>query len=102
MEPNNQGTHSTKTQYCTLTMRYKFLSSNMNIKVEFGQNENLLKLYGAEIIKKTAQVTDIDNQVDGLNYMAYLGWEVVHLAPFETDSDGGTYQSYKYLMKRSY
>jgi hypothetical protein len=43
-----------------------------------------------EIIKKTAQVADIVNQVDALNYMAYLGWEVVHLAPFETDSDGGT------------
>jgi hypothetical protein len=46
MEQNNQDTHIAKTQYCTLTMRYKFLSSSMNIKVEFGQNESLLKLYG--------------------------------------------------------
>jgi hypothetical protein len=83
-------------------MRYKFLSSEMNIKLDFGENESLLKQFGTDIIQQTEKVMTVTNQVDALNYMAYLGWEVVNLAPFETDGDGGTLQTYKYLMKRSF
>lgn len=89
-------------QYCMLTVKGKFLSSEKSVDVDFGENEELMKLYDKEHMTKTLKVKNVVTLVDALNYMAYTGWEIVHMIPFETNMDGGTYESYRYIMKRSF
>ena len=89
-------------QYCMLNITGKFMSSRKDIDVDFGIDENSIFKSNDDIIQQTAKVNGKDTLIDGLNYMASIGWEVVHLTPFETDTDGGTFENYRYLMKRTF
>jgi hypothetical protein len=85
-----------------LIIKGKFLSNEKNIDVNFGENASLLKLYEDGIIEKTLKVKQLTTLIDALNFITYTGWEIVHLIPFSTNLDGGTYETYRYLMKRNY
>jgi hypothetical protein len=88
-------------QYCMLICRSKFISNDKKVWVDFGENESLLKRFDQNVMQETRKVSTVDNIVDALNYMSYLGWEMVHITPFITDTDGGTYDTFRYLMKRA-
>jgi hypothetical protein len=92
---------ATSTQYCMLVIKNTFLSSDKDIYVDFGRQNSSLISGNSQVINDAVQVKQFVTIIDGLNYMASLGWEVVHLTPFETDTDGGTYDTYRYLLKRS-
>jgi hypothetical protein len=70
-----------------------------NIYVDFGRQNSSLISGNGQVINDAVQVKQFVTLIDGLNYMASLGWEVVHLTPFETDTDGGTYDTYRHKSK---
>lgn len=83
-----------------LVCRTKLFSNDKKIYVDFGENENLLQGFDQNLLQQTAKVSSLHNNIDALNYMASLGWQVVHITPFVTDGDGGTFDTFRYLMKR--
>jgi hypothetical protein len=101
MEPNTSLQNHPALQYCMLIIEGRFLSSKKKVYVDFGdQNDEIIPSNYA-VITEAAKVRDFITIIDALNYMASIGWEVVHLTPFETDQDGGTFENFRYLMKRS-
>lgn len=89
----------TPVQYCMLKVSGKFLSTKLEIEVDFGkENESIVK-NNATLIAHTQKVSNYTTLIDSLNYMSSLGWEVVHVHYRELS--GTTYNNPQYLMKRS-
>jgi len=91
------------TRYCVIIIEGKFLSDQKKITIHFGGNEDLINSYDQEVVNATMQIKEIEihSVVDALNYMADKGWEIEHFIPFPTNTDGGNYETYRYLLKRT-
>lgn len=88
-------------QYCLLIVGAKLLSSKKEVIVDFGeQNSSIIKT-NELIIEKTAKVQNFYTVVDALNYMASIGWRVVHIMPFSAMHDGATTGPLRYLMEHT-
>ncbi len=72
-------------------------SSKLNFEVNLGQDADADTTYSA-INLKTKQVSEFNNQVDALNYLSALGWEIVNITYQEFS--GTTYNNPEYLLKR--
>ncbi|MBS7563338.1 hypothetical protein KHS38_02890 [Mucilaginibacter sp. Bleaf8] len=94
---NNAG--YTPVQYCILKVSGKFLSTKLEIEVDFGKENASIINDNEALVAHTQKVSSYYTIVDALNYMSSLGWEVVHVHHREVS--GTTYNNPEYLMKRS-
>jgi len=88
-------------QYCILTIGSKLLSSKKEILVDFGQQNSSIITANELVIEETAKVKGFYALVDALNYMASIGWKVVHIMPYTATHDGVTTGPLRYLMERT-
>ncbi len=84
-------------QFCIVKTISKVFSSKLTFEVDLGQHADDNTTYSA-INNKTRQVCEINNQVDALNYLSALGWELVNVNYREFS--GTTHNSPEYLLKR--
>jgi hypothetical protein len=95
-----QSTSSLGSQYCMLIISNRMLSSKKDIDLDFGAQNSTIVKSNESVIQETLKVRDFYTVIDALNYMASIGWQIEHLTPFDTYSEGGTKGTYRYLMKR--
>ncbi|WP_342648303.1 hypothetical protein [Mucilaginibacter sp. CSA2-8R] len=72
-------------------------SSKLAFEVDLGQDADANTTYSA-INNKTRKVSEFNNQVDALNYLSALGWELVNVNYREFS--GTTHNSPEYLLRR--
>lgn len=62
--------------YCELVGTGKFMSTKVNVQVDFGQATSIWK--GVDYLKdKDGKKISFNSMVDAMNYMGYQGWEFV-------------------------
>jgi N-dimethylarginine dimethylaminohydrolase len=84
-------------QFCIVKTVSKMFSSKLTFEVDLGQDADANTTYSA-INHKTKKVSEFNNQVDALNYLSALGWEIVNISYQELS--GTTYNNPEYLLKR--
>ncbi len=84
-------------QFCIVRTISKVFSSKLTFEVDLGHQADDNTTYNG-INNKTRQVCEINNQVDALNYLSALGWELVNVNYREFS--GTTHNSPEYLLKR--
>ncbi|WP_345951831.1 hypothetical protein ABDD95_10420 [Mucilaginibacter sp. PAMB04274] len=85
-------------QYCILKVNTKLFSSRIEFELDLGEDSATLATYNEAINQKTQQVQKYSHLVDGLNYLATLGWEIVNV--YYREFSGTTYNNPQYLLKR--
>jgi hypothetical protein len=81
--------------YCELVGTGKFLSSKVNVKVDFGQKTSFFK--GVQYLKdEKGKLIEFNSMVDAMNYFGAQGWEFIQ-AYVVTDSSQNTYH---WLLKK--
>jgi hypothetical protein len=85
-------------QFSILKVHNKLFSSKVELEIDFGTDDNLLRSYNQSVISDSQQVVNYKHLVDALNYLAKLGWEVVSVHYREVS--GSTDNSPQYLLKR--
>jgi hypothetical protein len=86
-----------KEQYCMVTEVPKIFGKSVNISVDFGQQKKTLGL--GRLTDEEGKVKSFNSIVDGLNYMASQGWELVN--SYVVKSSPETYEAH-YMMKRKF
>jgi len=88
-------------QYCMLVISEKSFNRGKRVEVDFGESDILLNKFSDSAMQTTLKVGETTTIIDALNYMTIIGWELVHLMPFSTNTEGGNFEIYRYLMKRA-
>lgn len=65
-------------QYCMILATSKFLSSKVNITVDFGQETKLFSFKDNRLKDDEGKIIAFNSVIDALNYMATQGWLFVN------------------------
>lgn len=60
--------------YCEIVGTGRFLSSKVNIEVDFGQYTNYFDATGRYLVDENGKRIKFNSMVDAMNYMGNLGW----------------------------
>lgn len=84
-----------KEEYCMVLASSKFMSTKVNIDVDFGQAWSFWKDKRG-LKDANGKKMEFNSVVDALNYMSSLGWEFVNAYAISVNSQN----VYHYVMKR--
>lgn len=86
----------TKEIYCQIVGTSKFMSTKMNIAVDYGEERKFFQ--GANFIKneETGKIQSFNSMVDALNYMGDQGWIFVTAYVLSVSNQN----VYHYLLKK--
>jgi hypothetical protein len=82
-------------KYCLLLGRGKFLSNDVDISIDYGQDSSLFE--DTRIRDKKGKKITFNSIIDALNYMESLGWEFVNAYVITVNNQN----VYHYLLKAS-
>jgi hypothetical protein len=85
---------STSWAYAELLGYKKFLSTKVNVEIDYGQASNIFQ--NDMMVDETGKAITFNSMVDAMNYMGKLDWEFVQ-AYIVTE---GNQNVYHWLMKR--
>lgn len=81
------------TKYCLLLATGKFLSNEVDIRIDYGQDSSLFE--DTRIRDKNGKTIIFNSVMDALNYMESIGWEYVNAYAITV----GNQNVYHYLLK---
>ena len=81
------------TKYCLLLATGKFLSNEVDIRIDYGQDSSFFE--DTRIRDKNGKTIFFNSVMDALNYMESIGWEYVNAYAVTV----GTQNVYHYLLK---
>ena len=91
--------------YCELVGSHKFLSTKMNVKIDFGQER---KFFGDNrLTDKNGNVIEFNSMIDAMNYMAGLGWKfeqayvVANVSSSKTDPAVSTLNTVHWILSKT-
>jgi hypothetical protein len=90
-EPRDSLNYPTK--FCLLMATGKFLSKEVDISIDYGQDSSLFE--DTRIRDKNGKIINFNSVIDALNYMESLGWEFVNAYAITV----GNQNVYHYLLK---
>lgn len=62
--------------YCELLGQSRFMSTKVNVSVDFGQETSFWKQYSDQfLVDENGEKIKFNSMVDAMNYMGRLGWE---------------------------
>ena len=64
----------TKTYYCELLGKSKFLSNKVNVTVDFGQEK---QGWHGRLVDSDGKAINFNTMVDAMNYLGQFGWKFV-------------------------
>jgi len=82
--------------YCLLVGTQKFLSTQVTVSVDYGQQTNFWKQNDNRIKDETGSVQSFNSMMDALNYMGSQGWEFEQAYAITM----GQQNVYHYLLKK--
>ncbi len=85
-----------KYMYCEIVGKAKFLSSKIDVEIDYGQQKRWLTDH--RLADEDGKTVSFVNMIDALNYMGERGWKFVHA--YET-KDGETIIKH-YVLERLY
>lgn len=81
--------------YCELVGTGKFMSTKVNVQVDFGQSTSIWK--GVDYLKDAdGKKISFNSMVDAMNYMGKEGWEFVQAYVISTNNQN----VYHWLLKK--
>ena len=90
-EPRDSLNYPTK--YCLLLASGKFLSNEVDIRIDYGQDSSFFE--DTRIRDKNGKAIIFNSVMDALNYMESIGWEYVNAYAITV----GNQNVYHYLLK---
>ena len=82
-----------KTKYCLLLATGKFLSNDVDISIDYGQDSSIFE--DTRIRDKNGKIIHFNSVIDALNYMESIGWEFVNAYAITV----GSQNVYHYLLR---
>lgn len=85
-------------EYCLILATSKFLSSQVTITIDFGQETGLLTQYKDRAVydEASGKLKSFNSVIDALNWMNSQGWEFINAYAITV----GNQNVYHYVMKR--
>ena len=83
-------------QYIRIVGTSKFLSTKVNVDIEFGQHDKFFAGRDTRIVDSSGKQVTFNSMVDALNFMAGLGYDFVQAYAFAV----GNQTVYHYLMQK--
>ncbi|WP_207420289.1 hypothetical protein [Desertivirga brevis] len=84
-------------EYCMVVATGKLLSTKVNIKMDYGQEQKLFSLQDQRLKDEAGKVIDFNSAIDALNFLGQKGWKLVN-AYHIVDPQGSN--SSHFVMKR--
>lgn len=69
-----EGTHRA---YCELLGYAKFMSSKINVNLDFGQKSSFWTGNKGTLVDESGKVLEFQSMVDAMNFMGKLGWKFI-------------------------
>jgi hypothetical protein len=89
--------NNVKYVYCELVGTSKFLSTKVNVTVDYGEHVNYFTSRKAITDEESGKIKTFNSMVDALNYMGDRGWEFVQAYVVTV----GNQNVYHWLLKKS-
>jgi hypothetical protein len=83
-------------QYCMVVASTKFMSTKVNITVDFGQETKLFSFKDQRLKDQEGKIITFNSVIDALNYMSTQGWLFVNAYVITVSSQN----IYHYVMRK--